>query len=243
MKQYLIGLDCAAQHEKFGLALGSLDGSRLVIHDVKIKQKAILPTLLMWMKNYSPSILAFDSPLGWPAPLGEALASHEAGTALAVPPNDLFRRLTDRVVRDQIGKQSLDVGADRIARTAHAALALLGELRSATGHDIPLAWGPKLGQRLAAIEVYPAATLKVRGLPTSGYKAMGDVAKRRQILRGLKRRIQISRRMPLLLEDANALDAAVCVVAAMDFLAGSTIQPENPDRARREGWIWVRAPG
>ena len=43
------------------------------------------------------------------------------------------------VVRDRIGKQSLDVGADRIARTAHAALQLLHELRGRLGKPIPLA--------------------------------------------------------------------------------------------------------
>ena len=202
----------------------------------------LVQTITEWTRDSSRVLLALDAPLGWPAPLSKALASHEAGAALAVQPNDLFRRLTDRVVRDKIGKQSLDVGADRIARTAHAALALLGELRSTIGHPIPLAWRPKLGRRLAAIEVYPAATLKVHGLPTSGYKATGDVAQRRQILRGIKRRVQISRRMPLLLEDANALDAAVCVVAAMDFLSGSAIRPDDLNRAKREGWIWVREP-
>jgi hypothetical protein len=41
--------------------------------------------------------------------------------------------------------------------------------------------------------------------------------------------------------NADALDAAVCVVAAGDFLAGSTMPPEDLALAPREGWIWARA--
>jgi len=42
--------------------------------------------------------------------------------------------------------------------------------------------------------------------------------------------------------NADVLDAAVCVLAAGDFLLGRAMAPENRSQAEREGWIWVRAP-
>lgn len=46
----------------------------------------------------------------------------------------MFNRLTDRLIHQRIGKKPLEVGADRIARTAHAARmhwAQLGKLNGA----------------------------------------------------------------------------------------------------------------
>ena len=40
--------------------------------------------------------------------------------------------------------------------------------------------------------------------------------------------------------NADALDAVVCLLAAMDFLGGYALPPDDRDRAEREGWIWVR---
>lgn len=43
-------------------------------------------------------------------------------------------------------------------------------------------------------------------------------------------------------ENADLLDAIVCLVAAKDFLDGQTLAPSDLNRAQREGWIWVRQP-
>jgi hypothetical protein len=43
-----------------------------------------------------------------------------------------------------------------------------------------------------------------------------------------------------LIASADVLDAAVCLLAAADFLAGNAIPPSNEFMARREGWIWIR---
>lgn len=37
--------------------------------------------------------------------------------------------------------------------------------------------------------------------------------------------------------DVDVLDAALCVVAGADFLAGNVAAPPDPERARKEGWI------
>jgi hypothetical protein len=78
--------------------------------------------------------------------------------ALGKEPNELFRRATDDDIKLRLGKRPLDVGADRIARTAAAALKLLDRLRRETGRPIPLAWTPDEDPTWRAIEVYPVAT-------------------------------------------------------------------------------------
>ena len=97
----------------------------------------------------------------------KVLQRHWAGTALGVDSNALFRRETDRFIRDKLGKQSFDVGADRIAWTAHSALTLLSALRERLHAPIPLAWSPRICG-LCAIEVYPAATLKAHAICSRG---------------------------------------------------------------------------
>ena len=43
----------------------------------------------------------------------------------------------------------------------------------------------------------------------------------------------------MLLGNADVFDAAVCVLAAQDFLSVPVIQPESLQEARKEGWIWI----
>jgi hypothetical protein len=40
--------------------------------------------------------------------------------------------------------------------------------------------------------------------------------------------------------NADALDAAICLVAAADFMAGRALLPPNHALAVREGWISAR---
>lgn len=111
----------------------------------------------------SSVLLALDAPLGWPEELGRSLLQHRAGDPIESEPNRLFKRKTDAEIFRRLHKRPLEVGANLIARTAHAALGLLNNVRRLTGHDIPLAWDPTNLGRIAAIEVYPAATLLARG--------------------------------------------------------------------------------
>ncbi len=238
----LVGIDCATDSRNVGLALGALDGARLRLLEAIAGSPGTPPadTIVGWIAGARRALLAVDAPLGWPAPLGDTLARHRAGEALPeVSAHALFRRLTDD--RERIGRQPLDVGADRIARTAHAALALLEALRRRTGHPIPLAWRPDFPHAIAAIEVYPAGTLRAHALPASGYKKAAQRAVRAEIVRGLAPRLHPGSHRGRLLADADVLDACVCVLAADDFLAGRAggPGPGELERARREGWIWV----
>lgn len=238
----LIGVDCATDPAKVGLARGVFDDG-LTLLEVRTggREVELQETLRHWLASgEGPVLLAFDAPLGWPAPLGPALAGHRAGAPLPDPPNALFRRETDRFIQRRLGKTPLDVGADRIARTAHAALSLLSWLGSPG--TLPLAWDPEAFGPVAVLEVYPAATLPRHGLPARSYKRPDQGAAREVILRGLAARMQLPADQEALRTQPDALDAAICLLAAADFLRGEALPPEDRSLAEREGWIWVRDP-
>jgi len=238
----IIGVDCATDPKKTGLALGAINGNKTVISEVTTggTEKPV-DIIHEWIRNHKQVLLALDAPLGWPADLGNTLTVHRAGDGMGTDANDLFRRETDRFVTQTLGKRPLDVGADRIARTAHSALTLLDELRDLTGSKIPLAWSPKLSENVEAVEVYPAGTLTALGLPSSGYKKRCDKKTRVRILEGIKELLDMSvAAEDALAGNADLLDAAICVLAGRDFLDWKVLPPGSLDLARQEGWIWVR---
>ena len=244
MRATIIGIDCATRPEKVGLARGAVDDDRLRILEATTgsRGRLVAEQVARWITKTPPTLLALDAPLGWPKDLGIALVQHDAGAPLIPQPDALFHRGTDQFVARTTGKRPLEVGADRIARTAHAALVLLEELRRIVGEAIPIAWSTKL-DRLAAIEVYPAATLTGRGLPSSGYKRPDQRAQREEILDALVGLMDLPEDSSVLIENADALDSAVCALAGWDFLSDTAQPPPDLERARKEGWIWVRADG
>lgn len=244
MTDLIVGVDCATQTKRVGLALArhSTSGCRVV--EAKVCRDVTTPAEVIaeWIGDSAGVLLALDAPLGWPAPLGDALSKHAAGLQITEPANILFRRNTDRFVKRLTGKTPLDVGADRIARTAHSALFLLAELRRRLGEPIPLVWATPLKERVAAIEVYPAATLLAYGAILKGYKADARLAERQSIFRILEKRVDCSTLAAQVCASADTFDAVVCVLAAVDFLEGWAIPPDQPQLALKEGWIWVRRP-
>lgn len=244
MEITIVGIDWSADSRKVGLALASVTDSKTRLLQVRVgKEKpSIAETVESLIPKSGTTLLAIDAPLGWPTAMGRSLICHQAGQSLPEPPDLMFHRLTDMVVKKEIGKTPLEVGANLIARTAHSALRLLGKLREITQQPIPLAWSPRIESRLAAIEVYPAATLMAHGIPSSGYKSSQSKSNREKIISSIRKYIELENHDSTLLERHDALDATICVVAALDFLAGESIEPRDTDmkRARKEGWIWVR---
>ena len=238
----LIGIDCAVQPANIGIAAGRVvDGVVVVdrLHAGHANPAAVIAEAIS-----APAVLAFDSPLGWPADLGRTLASHRAGDRIAVEPNTLFRRETDRFVKQVIGKQSLDVGADRIARTAHAALGLLADVRDLSEIGIEIAVSQSDRSDALCFEVYPAATLKAHGIDARGYKGKKpeNRSAREKLIEALEPRLRIEEALVgTALATDDALDAAICCLAAADFLAGHCYEPRDAELAAKEGWIWVRA--
>lgn len=240
----IIGIDFAVDPKKTGFAYTSVDNShkaKLEHLQLNYKMGDITELITKNNSNQIKTLLAIDAPLGWPIDLGEALYGHSAGQAIPKKSDQIFRRETDHFIKNKTGKQSLDVGADRIARTAHSALKWLDELRQTTKQDIPLAWNSSFECQVAAIEVYPAATLKVYGLlKSSGYKKVTESTAREEIVNGLVELLDINGFESAMQSNDNLLDAAVCVVAALDFLNGRTMPPNDIIKAKKEGWIWVR---
>ena len=240
-RAYVIGIDAAVSVAKRGAVLASFDGETLAIDEV-LPPTAIAISRRVAALPSSRLLLCVDAPLGWPASLAKCLADHHAGHAVSAEPNRLFRRESDRWIKNNIDRQPLDVGADRIARTAHAALELLGALREALDQPIPLAWSPDfIGT--ACIEVYPAATLRAHGLSSKGYKAATDasLAAREALLAALSPTLSAPVRQAALAVE-HIFDAVLCCLTGYDFLRGSCAAPPDSSLAEREGWIWVKHP-
>ncbi len=236
----LIGIDCATQPEKVGLARALWDGKHLVelqIHPGH-KDTDVAGVVAGWLPAKDPCLLALDAPLGWPVAFGRALAGHTAGQPLPVAAASFFRRLTDRQLEHV--HRPMDVTADRIARTAFWAVNLLGAVAQRAGRPIPLAWDPRSLAPLSAIEVYPAGTLTQLGLPASAYKKAGQVSQRERIIKGIRSFFADGTDWSSCLADADQLDAALCLVAGMDFVCGRCPVPHGLALAKKEGWIWVR---
>jgi predicted RNase H-like nuclease len=235
----LVGIDCATQPKKVGLARGTYDNGLVTVEEVRCGHPNLEETVAKWLSGSGPALIALDAPLGWPAKLGRELSQHTAGQPLSE--DELFNRETDRMIHKEIGRKPLDVGADRIARTARAALALLQRLREQMDVEITLAWSSQV-EKIEAIEVYPAATLKAHGILHGGYKRPEQAEQRAEILKEFRSILSLALSIQRQTLNADELDAVACLLAARDFLDGNVIQPANSDVARREGWIWVRPP-
>ncbi len=240
----LIGIDCACQPKQVGLARGIWRvGRRPRVTDVLLGSEIldVVDQVAAWVKSAERCLLALDAPLGWPEAMGRELTGHHAGNAVSVESNLLFRRETDRNVYQRFRKTPLDIGADRIARTAVAALRMLNGVRQRTGHSIPLSWDPARVSRTAAIEVYPAGTLLAHGFPAKGYKKPDQHKVRAEILARIDPVLCLPKDRKPMLANADRLDAVVCILAGVDFLNGCADPPADFPTARREGWIWVRS--
>jgi hypothetical protein len=239
----LFGIDCAVEDAKTGLARGRLTTTGVIVGEAMQcgRDRKAIDIIVNWIEQErtTPTLLAIDAPLGWPEPLTITLRDHNAGEEIFTEANTMFRRHTDRFVKERIGKCPLDVGADRIARTAHAALTFLGELRRRLRHGIPLAWLPGQCDPISAIEVYPAATLLAHSIRTGPYKKPKNRAERKVIIDSLQLLLHFPQDTSALQESANALDAVVCLLAGADFLRGQAMLPTDQALVKKEGWIWV----
>lgn len=242
MVALIVGIDFATKPKNVGMARAERHGASYIVTDVVLgaSSRYPQPVVIEWLSGQVNALLAIDAPLGWPTALSRELARHRAGQAVEVPSELLFRRWTDRVVADRTGKTPLDVGADRIARTAHGALLFLADIRRGLGEPLPLAWRMPLRERVEVIEVYPAATLLARGASLRHYKKSDGHEVRRQILELLQKSCECDAVRDAAIDSDHCLDAIACVVAGIDFVDGTTVAPNAPDIAEREGWIWFR---
>ena len=241
----LIGIDCATDEERMGLARGRLepDGS-LTVERVTLGTagESAAASVSQWIAGSEHFVVAFDAPLGWPARLASSLAKHRAGEPLGLLPDELFRRQTDKLVHAQLRKRPPEMGADRIARTGLAALALLAEVRQLASQPLPLAW--QQGEESGVIECFPAATLLARHL-TGVYRARTGPGRkaRGEILDRLASDVAFGSTRDVMIEDPNLFDAMVCVLAGADYAQGLCVEPTDRTLAQQEGFIWFRSSG
>jgi hypothetical protein len=114
-------------------------------------------------------------------------------------------------------------------------------LRERLGVSIPLAWEVPLTSSIAAIEVYPAATLLAHGAELSGYKSAGGERERTILYDMLRQQFTCSDECVSAVQSPHLIDAAICALAGTDFLEGTAVAPDDRELAEREGWIWAKA--
>jgi hypothetical protein len=73
----------------------------------------------------------------------------------------------------------------------------------------------------------------------SRYRAPQDAEARYALVSALQDVFEVHADLAVLEQKVDALDAALCVLAGVDFLGGNARPPEDPGLARTEGWIWV----
>jgi len=241
----LVGIDCALDEQKLGLARARIDAAgKLTVERVTLGTagESAAASVSAWLEGAQQYVVALNAPLGWPARLAPSLKDHRAGEPLGPSPEDLFRRQTDQLVHKAVGKWPPEVGADRIARTAWAALGLLAEVRELSSRQLPLVLRQA---ESGVIEVFPAATLRARSLTGAGYKAKTHAGRRAraELLERLGRELSLGVTRDLLIEDPNQFDALLCVLAGADFARGLCVPPSDLTLAKREGFIWFRSSG
>jgi hypothetical protein len=224
----IVGIDCAANWKNVGVAVGTFAGGRLTIDEATCGNRKPVDLVAARLGGVSSAVIALDAPLGWPAPMVDALASHAAGDRLAGDRAQFFNRQTDLEIRRRFGKKPLEVGANLIAHTAHSAIGLLNELRAALAAEIPLAWTPGVPSAIVAIEVYPAVTRIGHGIVCTGNR-LGE----------LPPNVALPAALAIDCGVDHVRDAVLCAIAAADFCAGTAVPPRDHRMASREGWIWA----
>ena len=234
------GVDLAAEPAGTAIALISWESSgarlREVIHPAD--DDAIVRAVAQADKT------GIDCPLGWPDEFVAFVGAHRSGPAPGaevVTDRAWRRRLawrhTDEVVREQTGLIPLSVSADRIGHTAMRCAAVQAQLARA---DRPV---DRSGRGPVA-EVYPAASLKVWGMPWSGYKtpknrvALGAIADH---LGRLAPGLDLGVHEELCRRSDHVLDAVIAALTARAIALGHATQPSDPElaAARTEGWIAI----
>lgn len=115
----LIGIDCARDDARIGVAFGDYESGAVHVRKVVVcvrERPAALIIAERLPECGASALLAIDAPLGWPEALGRSLMAHRAGESITIPPNDIFRRATDRLFRSTWGRRLSTLG--RIASHA-----------------------------------------------------------------------------------------------------------------------------
>lgn len=186
--------------------------------------------------------VGIDCPFGWPVPFVQFVQEHQAGDVAAragLPiewRRTLAYRRTDLFVTGHTGQRPLSVAADRIAHPAMRCAALLAEL-AAAGEAVD-----RTGLAGKAVEVYPAASLRIWGLTDRGYKRAANLANLDALVSQLLAAapwLRLGEFERACRDSDDAFDAVVAALTARATACGLTVSPPpgDLDRAAVEGWI------
>ncbi|MGK7389180.1 MAG: DUF429 domain-containing protein [Candidatus Cyclobacteriaceae bacterium M2_1C_046] len=237
----IIGLDAAVQDKNIGCILGEYNNGSFTITERWDSKKPFIATIASWIKNSEKAILAIDAPLGWPVSFRKTLNIHCAGRPLNIEPDLFFKRKTDLDISRRFKKTTLEITADRIARTAFFTLQRIGSIEKELNFEFQLLWNTQELNKFGLVEVYPAATLLSNGFSIKGYKK-DNIEARKDIYEKLKVYYNfINPNGVDLISIEHDFDAFICCLAGIDFIEGKAAAPEKIDQdIKEEGWIWVK---
>lgn len=234
----VVGVDLSAEPVRTAVAVLEWDDGKAAVEELYVgaDDEDVLAALATADKA------GIDAPFGWPDAFAAFLAAHQAGD-ISVPGGltgrqwrrQLAWRHTDETVRAETDIIPLSVAADRIGHAAMRCaglLARLGNLGSPVNRD---------GSGTVT-EVYPAASLKVWGLPYRGYKQPRDPAGLPELTGELQAAapwLELGPHDHLCRTPHDALDAVIAALTARAAALSLTSRPdpELQDAASREGWI------
>lgn len=234
-----LGVDLSSQSMKTAACLIDWDGGFPKTIDIhaKVDDEQIFRLADQCHK------VGIDAPFGWPLQFIEFLnRSTPRETEWSPHYRDSLRfRVTDLRVQESVGIQPLAVAADKIGVLAMRCAGLLDHM-----NVLDRSGGGKV------VEVYPAAALKVWGLPFRGYKPKN--------LTDAVAKAKLSFMFDTLCADHpwlgasgsdirrcsvndHAFDALVASLVARAAHLGLTVRPsdEEAEVAMREGWIAIPA--
>lgn len=237
----IIGLDAAVQEKNTGCIFGRYNRGSFTVKDRWDQKEPLTETMTRWIKDSGKAILAIDAPLGWPISYRRTLEGHVAGKPLNIDPESFFKRKTDLDIRQRFNKTTLEISADRIARTAFFTLGKIGNVAKLLNDELHLLWDVRDLNKYGMIEVYPAATLLANRLSIKGYKKKNNTI-RKELYQKLQTNYKFSNPKDLdLTTIEHDFDAFLCCLACIDFIIGKASAPPFPDAdLREEGWIWVK---
>ena len=240
-----VGVDLAAEPERTAVARVEWSEGQAVVRDVTCG--ADDDTVLAALAEADKA--GIDCPLGWPEEFIRFVNAHHAGP-VPLPAGGLAAgwrralalRVTDLVVKQETGLTPLSVSADRIGYVAMRCAILLAEL-ARRGRPVDRA-----GTGTVA-EVYPAASLKVWGLPYRGYKRPAEPAALVRLMDELSAQtpyLQLEAADRLCRRQHDAADAVIAALAARAVHCGLTLAPRDEAEmaaARAEGWVAIPLAG
>src|SRR5665647_3912612 len=114
----LLGIDCATQPTKTGLALRVLRDGRVRIQECADGSRSRPPAAIAadWLRDHGEVLVAPDALLGRPRPLPATLPEHRASQALKPSADELFSRGTDVAIWRRLHKQPLEVHSNNADR-------------------------------------------------------------------------------------------------------------------------------